>query len=270
MCDAVWCCRWLRWCNTSRSARSWGLRAQRTHSDPTFCRYDTRVLTLPNCLHNGSCSHPAGCCTATTCRCASRPTVQHTLLAAPDVDLTVWYVAVSPPSPAVQFFAPYASIGGLEMPAAVYLLDIHQPGGHVRNYLSLVAPVLSSRDNIKVCGCRAEGNRAGRVHYLCAFPAQLCGCTKNIVIYHLRLRFILELRHTHACPGEPRAASGSLGTNQSLPSPALVPSVVCSRPVVICWHGAGHLVSAGLSTALCQCLLMASWCWLCRADVQPV
>ena len=50
----------------------------------------------------------------------------------------------------MQFFAPYASIGGLEMPAAVYLLDIHRPGEHVRNYLSLVAPVLSNRDNIKV------------------------------------------------------------------------------------------------------------------------
>jgi hypothetical protein len=51
----------------------------------------------------------------------------------------------------LQFFAPYASIGELAMPAAVYLLDIHMPGEHVRNYLSLVAPVLSSRDNIKVC-----------------------------------------------------------------------------------------------------------------------
>lgn len=51
----------------------------------------------------------------------------------------------------LQFFAPYASVGGLEMPAAVYLLDLHQPGPDVRNYLSLVAPVLSSRENIKIC-----------------------------------------------------------------------------------------------------------------------
>lgn len=36
------------------------------------------------------------------------------------------------------------------MPAAVYLLDLHKPGEDVRNYLGLVAPVLSSRDNIKV------------------------------------------------------------------------------------------------------------------------
>jgi hypothetical protein len=53
----------------------------------------------------------------------------------------------------LQFFAPYASIGGLEMPAAVYLLDFHKSGEDVRNYLSLIGPVLSSRDNIKVRCC---------------------------------------------------------------------------------------------------------------------
>lgn len=72
------------------------------------------------------------------------------------------YVAVSPSSPALQFFAPYASIGGLEMPAAVYLLDLHRSGEHVRNYLSLVASVLSSRDNIKVRGCVSKLQGRGR------------------------------------------------------------------------------------------------------------
>jgi len=50
----------------------------------------------------------------------------------------------------MQFFAPHASIGGLEMPAAVYLLDMMNPREDVVNYLSLVAPVLTSKDNIKV------------------------------------------------------------------------------------------------------------------------
>lgn len=50
----------------------------------------------------------------------------------------------------LQFFAPHASIGSVHMPAAVYLLDIHRPGPDVRNYMDLVAPVLSSRDVIKV------------------------------------------------------------------------------------------------------------------------
>jgi hypothetical protein len=59
----------------------------------------------------------------------------------------------------LQFFAPYASIGGLEMPAAVYLLDFHKSGEDVRNYLSLIGPVLSSRDNIKVCCEEGEGEQ---------------------------------------------------------------------------------------------------------------
>jgi hypothetical protein len=66
-----------------------------------------------------------------------------------------------------QFFAPYASIGELAMPAAVYLLDIHMPGEHVQNYLSLVAPVLSSRDNIKVC---RTGAHCAPVHCAGALP----------------------------------------------------------------------------------------------------
>lgn len=48
------------------------------------------------------------------------------------------------------------------MPAAVYLLDLHRSGEHVRNYLSLVAPVLSSRDNIKVRGCVSKLQGRGR------------------------------------------------------------------------------------------------------------
>lgn len=85
------------------------------------------------------------------------------------------------------------------MPAAVYLLDLHKPGEDVRNYLGLVAPVLSSRENIKVglqwvhstvcvlllllffccCGCCGLGGRRaragdGRVWVLCCTCRAAC------------------------------------------------------------------------------------------------
>jgi len=51
---------------------------------------------------------------------------------------------------AVQFFAPYAAIGGLEMPAAVYLIDMLKPGFQVQQVLELIQPVLASGSNVKV------------------------------------------------------------------------------------------------------------------------
>eukprot|EP00775_Hariotina_reticulata_P008646 gene8646-8827_t len=51
----------------------------------------------------------------------------------------------------LQFFAPYAAIGGLEMPAAVYLIDVLKPGPQVQQVLELVRPVLASGSNLKVC-----------------------------------------------------------------------------------------------------------------------
>uniref|UniRef100_A0A383V885 C3H1-type domain-containing protein n=1 Tax=Tetradesmus obliquus TaxID=3088 RepID=A0A383V885_TETOB len=51
----------------------------------------------------------------------------------------------------LQFFAPHAAIGGLEMPSAVYLLDVMRPGRRVAEVLDLVGPVLASQQNTKVC-----------------------------------------------------------------------------------------------------------------------
>ncbi|WIA12400.1 hypothetical protein OEZ85_012445 [Tetradesmus obliquus] len=51
----------------------------------------------------------------------------------------------------LQFFAPHAAIGGLEMPSAVYLLDVMRPGRRIAEVLDLVRPVLASQQNTKVC-----------------------------------------------------------------------------------------------------------------------
>lgn len=40
--------------------------------------------------------------------------------------------------------------GGLEMPSAVYLLDVMRPGRRVAEVLDLVRPVLASQQNTKV------------------------------------------------------------------------------------------------------------------------
>ncbi|KAF6262124.1 hypothetical protein COO60DRAFT_1699425 [Scenedesmus sp. NREL 46B-D3] len=51
----------------------------------------------------------------------------------------------------LQFFAPHAAIGGLELPSAVYLLDVMRPGRRIAEVLALVRPVLASAQHTKVC-----------------------------------------------------------------------------------------------------------------------
>lgn len=55
----------------------------------------------------------------------------------------------------LQFFAPHAAVGGIELPAAVYLVDVMKPGPHISQLLELVRPVLASTHNTKV---RKVGN----------------------------------------------------------------------------------------------------------------
>jgi hypothetical protein len=43
-----------------------------------------------------------------------------------------------------------SAAGGLEMPSAVYLLDVQQPGRRISEVLELVRPVISSAQNTKV------------------------------------------------------------------------------------------------------------------------
>ncbi|KAF8071338.1 hypothetical protein HT031_001422 [Scenedesmus sp. PABB004] len=50
----------------------------------------------------------------------------------------------------LQFFAPAVAIGGLELPAAAYLLDVQSHGPRVDQAIDLVRPVLASNDNTKV------------------------------------------------------------------------------------------------------------------------
>jgi hypothetical protein len=78
--------------------------------------------------------------------------------------------AVLPTPPRAQFFAPAASIGGVQLPAAVYLVDLVNARPQTRNLLSLIAPVLSSSDNIKVglACCWGGGLGRGRAARECA------------------------------------------------------------------------------------------------------
>jgi hypothetical protein len=67
--------------------------------------------------------------------------------------------------------------GGLEIPSAVYLLDVMRPGPRIAEVLDLVRPVLASAQNTKVSRCLLH----------CALLGEGCG-----------LRWFLPTKHKEA------------------------------------------------------------------------